>query len=56
MAGGLLNAARDAGKDMLQEFYSAVLGSFKVAAGIALAAIALGLLLLTLYLLTKKKE
>lgn len=55
MIEGLLCAARNAGKDVFREFYSAVLGSFKIAAGMMMAAIVLGLLLLAAYLLLRKK-
>ncbi len=55
MGGAFAKVAAGAGRDFLQEFASAMMGSFKIAAGIVVAVIALGLLLLAAYLITKKK-
>lgn len=55
MGGAFAKAAAGTGGEILKEFTSAMVGSFRIAAGIVLAAILLGLLLLGAYLLTKKK-
>lgn len=55
MGWAFAKVAADASKDIFREFTSAMMGSFKIAAGIVFAVIALGLLLLAAYLLTKKK-
>lgn len=56
MGWAFAKVAADASKDIFREFTSAMMGSFKIAAGIVFAVIALGLLLLAAYLLTKKKD
>jgi len=55
MGGALAKMAADSGKDIVHEFTSAMMGSFKIAAGIVFAVILLGLVVLGAYLILKRR-